>query len=186
MLLALILVPLLAAFLAMAIPSNRWRPWVLVPASLIHLALAVSSLSLAAPSTSGWLALDPPGRLVLLTLSVLFVICSFYSIGYLRYRTELSNRVFVMCLLIFLAMTTLVTCARHLGLMWVAVEATALTTAPLIYFNRTPRQPGNTSSSARLASPSHCSDRSFSPMPRLGTAVNHRYFSTISWPERRF
>jgi hydrogenase-4 component F len=123
MLLALILVPLLAAFLAMAIPSNRWRPWVLVPASLIHLALAVSSLSLAAPSTSGWLALDPPGRLVLLTLSVLFVICSFYSIGYLRYRTELSNRVFVMCLLIFLAMTTLVTCARHLGLMWVAVEA---------------------------------------------------------------
>ena len=36
-------------------------------------------------------------------------------------------------------MTTLVTCSQHLGLMWVAVEAATLTTAPLIYFNRTPR-----------------------------------------------
>ena len=36
-------------------------------------------------------------------------------------------------------MTTLVVCSQHLGLMWVAVEATTLTTAPLIYFNRTPR-----------------------------------------------
>ena len=92
-----------------------------------------------APAAAGWLLLDPPGRLVLLMLSVLFLLCSVYSIGYLHHRAELSNRVFVMCLLIFLAMTTLVTCARHLGLMWVAVEATTLSTAPLIYFNRTQR-----------------------------------------------
>src|SRR5579863_8099333 len=131
---ALIFAPLLAALLALAIPSNRWRPWVLLPASLVHLALTLSSLSRVAPAPAGWLILDPPGRLVLLMLSVLFVICSFYSIGYLRYRTELSNRVFVMCLLIFQAMTTLVICSRHLGLMWVAMEATTLSTAPLIYF----------------------------------------------------
>jgi len=36
-------------------------------------------------------------------------------------------------------MTTLVICSRSLGLMWVAIEATTLTTAPLIYFNRTQR-----------------------------------------------
>jgi hydrogenase-4 component F len=36
-------------------------------------------------------------------------------------------------------MTTLVVISQHLGLMWIAVEATTLTTAPLIYFNRTPR-----------------------------------------------
>src|SRR2546430_3359256 len=29
--------------------------------------------------------------------------------------------------------------ARHIGLMWVAIEASTLATAPLIYFNRTPR-----------------------------------------------
>jgi hydrogenase-4 component F len=139
MLLALILVPLLAASLALAILSNYWRPWVLLPTSWVHLALTLAALSHGAPAAAGWLVLDPPGRLVLLTISVLFVICSFYSVGYLRYRTGLSNRVFVMCLLLFLAMATLVTCARHLGLMWVAIEATTLSTAPLIYFNKTQR-----------------------------------------------
>jgi hydrogenase-4 component F len=62
-----------------------------------------------------------------------------YTIGYLQYRPDRSNRVFVMCLLIFLGVASLVTCAHHLGLMWVAVEATTLSTAPLIYFNRTAR-----------------------------------------------
>ena len=32
---------------------------------------------------------------------------------------------------------SLVTWAQHLGLMWVAIEATTLVTAPLIYFNHT-------------------------------------------------
>ena len=86
-----------------------------------------------------WIALDPPGRIVLLVLTVLFLICSIYSVGYLRYRSELSNRIFCVWLLLLLSATTLVVCAQHLGLMWVAIEATALSTAPLIYFNRTPR-----------------------------------------------
>jgi hydrogenase-4 component F len=34
---------------------------------------------------------------------------------------------------------SLVAWARHLGLMWVAIEATTLSTAPLIYFNRSKR-----------------------------------------------
>ena len=47
--------------------------------------------------------------------------------------------IFVPCLLVFLGMTTLMVCSQHLGLMWIAVEAATLATAPLIYFNRTPR-----------------------------------------------
>jgi hydrogenase-4 component F len=44
--------------------------------------------------------------------------------------------VFVACLLLFLATMTLVSVSRHLGLMWVGVEATTLASAPLIYFHR--------------------------------------------------
>ena len=140
LLLCLIALPIFAAGLAALIPSERHRPMLLPGAAVGHLMLALAAIG--APSESafgGWLALDPPGRLVLLLLSVLFVLCAFYAVGYLHYRRELSNRVFVPCLLIFLAMTTLVVCAQHLGLMWVAVEASTLTTAPLIYFNRTQR-----------------------------------------------
>jgi len=140
LLLALIALPVLAAGVAAALPSDRWRPHVLPAAAAGHLVLTLGALSASKPSSlGGWLALDPPGRLVLLLLSVLFAICAIYAVGYLRYRRELSNRVFVPCLLLFLAMTTLVVCSQHLGLMWVAVEASTLATAPLIYFNRTPR-----------------------------------------------
>ena len=139
MLPALILIPFLAGALAMAIPWNRWRPWLLLPVSIAHLVLTVRAVQHPAPAAAGWFVLDPPGRLVLLMLSVLFLICSVYTIGYLRHRSEANNRVFVACILAFLATTTLVTCSHHLGVMWVAIEATTLSSAPLIYFNRTQR-----------------------------------------------
>jgi hydrogenase-4 component F len=140
LLLALIAWPVLAAGAAFLLPSDARRADVLPVAAAGHLALCIAALTAHAPtSLGGWLALDPPGRLLLLLLSALFAICAVYAVGYLRYRRELSNRVFVPCLLVFLAMTTLVVCSQHLGLMWVAIEATTLATAPLIYFNRTPR-----------------------------------------------
>ncbi len=140
LLIALIALPVIAAGVAFALPSDRWRPYVLPGAAAGHLALTVTALRTPGEDAlGGWLALDPLGRLVLLLLSVLFAICAVYAVGYLRYRRELSNRVFVPCLLVFLGMTSLVACSQHLGLLWVGVEATTLTTAPLIYFNRTPR-----------------------------------------------
>jgi len=137
---ALIIIPLLAATLAAIVRSDRLRPWLLPPVGAAHLVLTI--LALLHPDSvavTKWLALDPPGRIVLLIVSGLFFVCSIYSVGYLRYRGELSNRIFCVALLIFLGATTLVICSRHLGLMWVAMEATTLATAPLIYFNRTPR-----------------------------------------------
>jgi hydrogenase-4 component F len=136
----LIAIPIIAAGIAAVIPSNRLRPWVLPPVAAMHLVVSLYAIwghEHATMTMTRWLALDPPGRLVLLIVSVLFLICAFYSVGYLRYRAELSNRIFCVCLLLFLAMMTLVVCSMHLGLMWVAIEATALSTAPLVYFNRT-------------------------------------------------
>lgn len=137
---ALILVPIAMALVAMAFPSNRRRPWLLPLTGAVHLGLTVWTLlnpGLQAPV--GWLVLDPPGRLILLVLSVMFFLCGIYGVGYLRYREAWSNRTFTSCLLAFLGVMTLVVWSHHLGLMWVAIEATSLVTAPLIYFNRTPR-----------------------------------------------
>jgi hydrogenase-4 component F len=143
MALAMICLPILLAGLAAAIPSNRIRPWLLPIAAASHLGMTILALwpavagALELPSGGGsWLALDPPGKLVLLVVSVLFFCCSIYCVGYLRYRQERSNRVFVSCLLVFLGVMSLVAWSQHLGLMWVAIEATTLSTAPLIYFNR--------------------------------------------------
>ena len=133
---ALIFSPLIIAAIAAVFPSNRWRPWFLPVGSTVHLVMTITILAkpILNPANE-WLALDAPGKVILLISSSLFFCCSFYCIGYLKQRQERSNRVFIFCLLLFPGVMSLVTLARHMGLMWVAIEATTLSTAPLIYFN---------------------------------------------------
>ena len=137
---ALVLLPLVLAVAAFVLPSERWRPWLVPLGGGVHLTLVVVALRLPVVGAfGGWLLLDPLGRLVLGFVSLLFFLCSVYAPGYLALRPERSNRVFCACLLVFLGTATLITEAHHLGLMWVAIEATTLTSAPLIYFNRNQR-----------------------------------------------
>jgi hydrogenase-4 component F len=133
---ALILLPLLAALAAPLVRSQQTAAWLLPITGVLHFALVLMVPS--GPLVGDlWLALDPLGRLVLTVVSLLFLLCSVYAVGYLHYhRHDRGNRVMVPCLLIFLAAMTLATVARHLGLLWVAVETTTLASAPLIYYNR--------------------------------------------------
>jgi hydrogenase-4 component F len=135
---ALIIVPLLAALIAFALPSDRNRPIIVAIAAGIHVVLTFR-LRTGDVSYGGWLAVDSLGQLVLGVLSVLFALCSLYGIGYLRARPERPNRIFTVCLLAFLAMTTVVTLAQHLALVWIAMEGATLSMAMLIYFNHNAR-----------------------------------------------
>lgn len=138
MALILILLPLAAAAIAFAIPSNRWRPLLLPVAGAAHLTLTVYVLQNPCdPMLGGWLLLDDLGRLMLLLVSVLFAASSVYTVGYLRHESELPNRIFCTAMLAFLGTMTLLAWSYHWGLMWVAMEATTLASAPLIYFSRT-------------------------------------------------
>ncbi len=135
---ALVLAPLIASAAALAVPSNRLRPIVLPLGGAAHLALLLRDTLLGGPPRPGaWMALDAPGRLVLGLVSVLFLAASLYAVGYLRHEAKRDNRVFCCCLLLFLATMSLQACSQHWGLMWVALEATTLASAPLIYFDRT-------------------------------------------------
>ncbi|WP_041970072.1 proton-conducting transporter membrane subunit [Geobacter sp. OR-1] len=133
-------IPLLGALIAWVIPDNRVRPYVLPVVGLSHLAMTAWLLGNAPPqSPGGWIWLDPLGKIVLLCISLLFTVCAVYAVGYLGYRQERSNRVLCMGLLTCLSAMTLVTICQHLGLLWVAVETTTVTMAPLIYFNHNAR-----------------------------------------------
>jgi len=137
---AMILFPLMMAAAALAVPSNRLRPWFLPITAMAH--LGMTFLALIRPDltvSAAWLVLDPLGRIILLVVSTLFFFCSFYTVGYLRHCPDRSNRVFCACYIAFLGIMSLVAWSHHLGIMWVAIEATTLVTAPLIYFEHTPR-----------------------------------------------
>jgi hydrogenase-4 component F len=140
----LIVFPLVMAAATFALPSSRGRSLLLPLGALAHLALVFVAISHSAggPPLSGlggWLLLDALGKLFLGFLSVVFFLCSLYAPGYLALRWDRPNRVFCANLFVVQAMTTLVALSHHLGLMWVAMEATTLATAPLLYFNHNAR-----------------------------------------------
>jgi hydrogenase-4 component F len=140
-LLLLVVVPIAMGLAALAVPSARLRPWLVPAGGVLHTALAAIILTtdLGEPMFAGWLAVGALGRVLLGFLSVQYLVCSFYVPAYLAQRPERPNRLFCAALLFLIGTMTLVVVSHHLGLMWVAIETSTLTTAPLIYFNRNPR-----------------------------------------------
>jgi hydrogenase-4 component F len=127
--------PLAMAGIALAAPSDRWRPWLVPLGAGVQLALVLSVLVDGTPVAGlyGWLMLDALGKVFLGFLTVLFFLCSLYAPGYLATAPQ-PNRIFCASQFATLATMTLVTLSHHLGLMWVAMEATTLLSAPSIYF----------------------------------------------------
>jgi hydrogenase-4 component F len=151
MILALIILPLLAGLVAFVLTRPALRRGLLVGTALVHTTLvAVCWKQTPDPALGGWLALDAAGLLFLSITSGLFLMVSWYVVGYLgqeanRRATDpeegflfdnAPEAVFIGCLLLFLSAMTLVTVSQHFGLLWVGIEATTLASAPLIYFHR--------------------------------------------------
>ena len=136
----LIALPLAAALAAFLVPSPAWRARLLPATAVLHLALLLLVLRHWQTLPAGaWLGLDALGGWTLLVISTLFAICAFYAPSYLALRPDRDHRIFTTCLLAFLGLASLLAEARHPGLVWVAMETTTLTTAPLIYFNHNRR-----------------------------------------------
>lgn len=151
MILLLVLIPALAGVAAFLIGSDRLRRSLLVSTAMVQAGLSVATwFKSPTPALSGWLAEDALGRLFLTLTSLLFLAASIYAVAYLRGErlqahsdfqegflfSNAREANFTGCLLLFLTAMTVVTLSQHLGLLWVAVEATTLASAPLIYFHR--------------------------------------------------
>ena len=140
MALALVILPAVMALIAFLVPRNRVRPWLVPLAAAAHLGIVVWALGQPPlVALGGWIVLDDLGKLILGFTSVFFFPCALYTPGYLATHPERDNRVFCMALLAFLAMLSLIIESHHLGLMWVALEASTLASAPLVYWRRTPQ-----------------------------------------------
>jgi hydrogenase-4 component F len=155
MLYALLILPTLAGALAFGLAGRpAARRGLLVATALLHTTLTALAW-LTRPKPSDWLGLDAAGLLFLGITSVLFLAAAIYAAADLRRREEaprdrdddpedaareqIAESRFIGTLLLFLATMTLATMARHLGLLWVAIEATTLASAPLILFHRNAR-----------------------------------------------
>ena len=148
----LLLIPAVAGLVAFVLRPNWPRRALILLAAAGHAAMVADCwVHQPTPVAAGWMAIDAASLLFLSITSVLFLATALYAVGFLarEARTEKNHgdvdevpfvnfpeAVFAGCVLLFLATMTLVAVSRHLGLMWVAVEATTLASAPLIYFHR--------------------------------------------------
>jgi hydrogenase-4 component F len=118
-----------------------WQKGMLVTAATAHLA-AVAGLWFR-PSGgkvfNAFLGIDAASQIVLTIVSVLFFLIALYLCGFLTVEKARAHTVFMGCLLFLLAAMTLVTFSRHMGLLWIAAEATTLLSAALINFYHNPQ-----------------------------------------------
>lgn len=148
---ALILVPLFGGIMAFFIRRDFYRRAVLVSSAIIHLGLSFSAwVFRPTPLLKGWFALDSLGIIFLGITSLLFCGAAIYGIRYLTEEKQhfeepqdegfifynAPEAIFTGCLLFFLTAMTTVIMSQHFGMLWAAIEATTLVSAPLIYFHR--------------------------------------------------
>ncbi len=136
LLLALVLLPLLGALGAYLHRAEVRRTAWLVSVAALHLVL-VGLVWMAPPPLAavldGWIAVDALGLIILTLASLLFFVSELYTVGYRRRESPRGGRAFVSCILAFLAAVSLVTLSHHFAVLWIALEASTLAVAPLIF-----------------------------------------------------
>ena len=151
LLVILLLMPFIAGCLSLVIRHDIIRRMIMILTACCHLILtSILWLIPLQPSLGQWFYIDPIGLLFLSIISILFLAASIYAIGYLRHEGSTVKKhfedgsmfidepevVFITSLLFFLGTMTVTVVSQHFGVFWVAMEATTLVTAPLIYFHR--------------------------------------------------
>jgi hydrogenase-4 component F len=134
-LLALVGVPIAGAAGAALDGRGAWRTAWLMGGALAHSALVAMAWTApdAAGALGGALRLDGLGLTALTVVSLVFVAVAAGSVGTRHHDRPRGGRWFSSCLLLFLAAATLVVESRHLGVLWVGMEATTLSLAPLVF-----------------------------------------------------
>ena len=131
-----ILLPFAMGLLAFFMPQSVGRVLLIITGA-VHLALSVG-IWIRRPTAflDTYFAVTAEGLLSLLVISLLFFLIAVYTRGYLKEQQIPSEPIFTGSMLLFLATMTMVTLADHIMVMWIAIEATTLASAPLIYTHR--------------------------------------------------
>ncbi len=142
----LLLTPLITAAISYLIKNDKLSKILLVGTAAVHTVCTVhlwENPDVLKLGSSLVIYADTDGYFVLAVTSVLFLLCSIYLCFWLPVDSERSaghhgmkQYTFISVLLIFLFTMSLTASAQDFGMLWVAVEATTLASAPLINYHR--------------------------------------------------
>ncbi len=130
------LAPFLAGLIAFFLPK-AWGRQLLIATGALHLILSLSIWKSRPEAIyKNYFAVTPEGLLSLIVISLLFFLISIYTVAYLKESEIRAENIFTGFMLLFLSAMTMVTLSDHIMVLWIAIEATTLASAPLIYTHR--------------------------------------------------
>lgn len=143
----LMIFPLALGVLMLILRKRAFNKFALVFYSILHFVLSSYLVFFVenpmVQPIGQYFAVDPLNKVFLIILSFVFLMVTIYNIGYSKHMRRLdikvNNKAFLYELMISVfvwAMSAAILCT-DLGIAWVFVEATTLSSAYLIYFNKT-------------------------------------------------
>ncbi len=143
LMLCVVLLPAAGAAASLVVPERAMAVTALLEVAVLGVALALLALAVQGPAIDAfdhWLHLDGLSGVVLLVVAIVSVLAAVYSAAYMRHelhegivRGSEVRRYFAVLHLFVLTMVA-VTVAGNLGLLWTAISATTLASAPLVHF----------------------------------------------------
>lgn len=143
---AILIFPIIAGILMLIVRKRFFDNLMLNIYALLHFVITLFLVfDKGAQITIPYFAVDGTNKIFLLVLSFVFLMVTIYNNGYSKQLPAFGNikikekkicLYWLMTMAFVLSMTGTIL-STNLGLAWVLVEATTLTSAYLIYFNRT-------------------------------------------------
>lgn len=136
----LLIFPIVACLLMVFIKNKTFNTMMINLYAVVHFVIT-AMLTVGVGSRTGipYFAVDNTNLIFLMVLSLVFLMVAFYNNGYVKTLEFSDRRIrnYSAMILIFVLSMTGTILSTDLGIAWILVEATTLSSAYLIYFNRT-------------------------------------------------
>ena len=136
----ILIFPIIACILVLIIKNKTFNTWMVNLYAVLHFVITVL-LASGHGTKNGipYFAVDNTNMIFLIVLSVVFLMVAIYNTGYVKNLDVPDRRIshYSFMILVFVLSMTGTLLSTDLGLAWVLIEATTLSSAYLIYFNKT-------------------------------------------------
>lgn len=136
----ILIFPIIACILVLIIKNKTFNTWMVNLYAVLHFVITVLLASgHGVKNGIPYFAVDNTNMIFLIVLSVVFLMVAIYNTGYVKNLDVPGRRIshYSFMILVFVLSMTGTLLSTDLGLAWVLVEATTLSSAYLIYFNKT-------------------------------------------------
>ena len=136
----ILIFPIIACILVLIIKNKTFNTWMVNLYAVLHFVITVLLASRKKKKNGiPYFAVDNTNMIFLIVLSVVFLMVAIYNTGYVKNLDVPDRRIshYSFMILVFVLSMTGTLLSTDLGLAWVLIEATTLSSAYLIYFNKT-------------------------------------------------